>query len=64
MTYMISQTPNVCLDVQLFNMVDGILISFVYPLEMEGTDRIKEWFDRYVSMIKEQIANGEQKSCQ
>lgn len=34
--YMISQTPNVCLDVQLFKMMDGLLINFVYPEQMNG----------------------------
>jgi hypothetical protein len=58
MTYMISQTPNVCLDVQLFNMLDGILISFVYPKELEGVQQIKEWFDRYIDLIKESLGDG------
>lgn len=58
LTFMISQTPNVCLDVQLFNMVDGILISFVYPKEMEGVEKIKEWFNQYTGEIKECVANG------
>ena len=58
MTFMISQTPNVCLDVQLFNMLDGILISFVYPKELEGVKKIKEWFDRYIDLIKESLEDG------
>ncbi|SDM44672.1 condensation domain-containing protein [Lachnospira pectinoschiza] len=55
LTYMISQTPNVCLDVQLFNMLDGLLISFVYPKEINGIDNIKTWFENYIKRIQELI---------
>ena len=50
LTYMISQTPNVCLDVQLFRMTDGLLNSWVFPMEMMGTERIERWFSRFVEL--------------
>lgn len=53
--YMISQTPNVCLDVQLFYMTDGLWISFVYPEEMDGTDKIEELFISYKEMIQKRV---------
>ncbi len=59
--YMISQTPNVCLDVQLFQMTDGLLLSFVYPEEMEGTEKIVEWFLNYKKKIEEKVGRYGQK---
>ena len=53
--YMISQTPNVCLDVQLFKMTDGLLISFVYPEQMNGIEYVQAWFTAYKDMILERI---------
>ncbi len=59
LTYMISQTPNVCLDVQLFNMLDGLLVSFVYPKEISGLENIKIWYEDFISKVKELINNGD-----
>lgn len=49
--YMISQTPNVCLDVQLFRVPDGLLVSWVYPADIQGSEAIHQWFERFVKLV-------------
>lgn len=51
LSHMISQTPNVCLDVQLFQMTDGLLTSWVFPQEMRGFEAISRWFGRFMQLV-------------
>lgn len=56
LTYMISQTPNVCLDAQFFLLNDGLLTSWVFPQEMEGAGEIEAWFERFSKLVHELLA--------
>lgn len=51
LSYMISQTPQVWLDVQTFYMGDKLLISIVYPKEMFEREYVKRIADEYAKKI-------------
>ncbi|MCR4955143.1 MAG: hypothetical protein K6A30_00465 [Lachnospiraceae bacterium] len=55
LSYMISQTPQVWLDVQSFLVDDCLYISIVYPKEMFLRSYVEEIADCYMEKVKELV---------
>lgn len=49
--YMISQTPQVCLDAQIYEMFDGALLLWIVPENLFDDGYIKRIFEKYLDVL-------------
>lgn len=51
LTYMISQTPEVALDCQIFEINNGLRVDWVYPVELFDESVLSIAFKRFIGLI-------------